>query len=50
MVNISKSDFLNAVRDKNKGEDEFLQAVEEVVETVWDYYVEHPQYRQAKIL
>ena len=50
MVNISKSDFLNAVREKNKGEDEFLQAVEEVVETVWDYYTEHPQYRQAKIL
>ncbi|MDA3853452.1 MAG: NADP-specific glutamate dehydrogenase [Bacteroidales bacterium] len=50
MVNISKIDFLNSVRDKNKGEDEFLQAVEEVVETVWDYYVEHPQYRQAKIL
>lgn len=50
MANLSKSDFLNSVRDKNKGEDEFLQAVEEVVETVWDYYVEHPQYRQAKIL
>ncbi len=50
MANISKTEFLNAVRAKNKGEDEFLQAVEEVVETVWDYYVEHPQYRQAKIL
>jgi len=50
MANLSKSDFLNSVREKNKGEDEFLQAVEEVVETVWDYYVEHPQYRHAKIL
>lgn len=50
MANLSKSEFLNSVRDKNKGEDEFLQAVEEVVETVWDYYMEHPQYRQAKIL
>lgn len=50
MANLSKSEFLNSVREKNKGEDEFLQAVEEVVETVWDYYLEHPQYRQAKIL
>jgi len=50
MGNLNKTEFLNAVRAKNKGEDEFLQAVEEVVDTVWDYYVEHPQYRQAKIL
>ncbi len=50
MVNISKSDFLNSVREKNKGQDEFLQAVEEVVDTVWDYYIEHPHYSQAKIL
>lgn len=50
MAALSKSEFLNSIREKNRGEDEFLQAVEEVVETVWDYYVEHPQYRQAKIL
>ncbi len=50
MVNINKSDFLNSVREKNNGEAEFLQAVEEVVETVWDYYIDHPQYCQAKIL
>jgi glutamate dehydrogenase (NADP+) len=46
----SKEDFLNNIRAKNKGEDEFLQAVEEVVNTVWDYYMDHPEYRQAKIL
>ncbi len=50
MKTMNKSDFLNGIREKNKGEDEFLQAVEEVVETVWEYYVEHPQYRRAKIL
>jgi glutamate dehydrogenase (NADP+) len=42
--------FLDTVRAKNPGEDEFLQAVQEVVETVWDYYMEHPRYQKAKIL
>jgi len=43
-------EFIESVRQKNPGEDEFLQAVQEVVETVWDYYQEHPQYKKAKIL
>lgn len=50
MTAVNKEEFLAQVRAKNQGEDEFLQAVEEVVDTVWDYYHEHPQYRQAKIL
>ncbi len=43
-------EFMDSVRMKNPGEDEFLQAVEEVVETVWDFYQEYPHYKKAKIL
>lgn len=43
-------EFMDVVRSKNPGEDEFLQAVQEVVETVWDYYKENPRYQKAKIL
>ena len=42
--------FLQDVRKRNPGEDEFLQAVEEVVESVWEYYQDHPYYTSAKIL
>lgn len=42
--------FMDTVRAKNPGEDEFLQAVQEVVETVWDFYKENPRYQKAKIL
>ncbi len=43
-------EFIDAVKMKNPGEDEFLQAVQEVVETVWDFYSENPHYQKAKIL
>ncbi len=43
-------EFIDGVRAKNPGEDEFLQAVQEVVETVWDFYQENPHYKKAKIL
>ncbi|MGQ1946254.1 NADP-specific glutamate dehydrogenase [Geofilum sp. OHC36d9] len=42
--------FINEVQRKNPGEEEFLQAVQEVVETVWDFYRENPRYQKAKIL
>lgn len=42
--------FMDTVRMKNPGEDEFLQAVQEVVETVWDFYLENPRYQKGKIL
>ena len=44
------NEFMESVRIKNPGEDEFLQAVEEVVETVWDFYQQNPHYKKAKIL
>ena len=43
-------EFMDGVRMRNPGEDEFLQAVEEVVETVWGFYQENPHYKKAKIL
>lgn len=43
-------DFMNEIARKNPGEQEFLQAVQEVVETVWDFYQENPRYQKAKIL
>jgi glutamate dehydrogenase (NADP+) len=43
-------EFMDGVRMRNPGEDEFLQAVEEVVETVWDFYQENPHYKKSKIL
>ena len=43
-------EFMDGIRAKNPGEDEFLQAVQEVVETVWDFYQESPRYKKAKIL
>jgi glutamate dehydrogenase (NADP+) len=46
----SMMEFMDSVRRKNPGEAEFLQAVQEVVETVWDYYTQNPQYQKARIL
>ena len=42
--------FMKAVINKNPGQDEFHQAVEEVVESIWDYLQENPHYQHAKIL
>ena len=46
----SQQDFMNYVESKNPGEKEFLQAVDEVVESLWDYLKENPHYVQAKVL
>ncbi|MBS3748932.1 MAG: NADP-specific glutamate dehydrogenase [Candidatus Thermoplasmatota archaeon] len=42
--------FMDKVKEKNHGENEFHQAVEEVVETLMPYINKHPRYKQAKIL
>lgn len=44
------AEFMNTVRVKNPGEDEFLQAVQEVVESIWSFYQENPHYVKVKIL
>ena len=46
----SVHDFMNFVSVRNKGEAEFLQAVEEVVESIWGFLQEHPHYKEARIL
>lgn len=43
-------EFMEALKAKTVGEGEFHQAVEEVVETVWDFVNENPKYKAAKIL
>ncbi len=44
------NDFLNQVEARDSGQEEFLQAVREVVESVWPIYESNPRYQEAKIL
>ena len=46
----SIAEFMDMVKAKNPNEPEFLQAVQEVVETVWETYVKNPRMVKAKIL
>jgi glutamate dehydrogenase/leucine dehydrogenase len=41
---------MEAVIAKNPAEKEFHQAVEEVVESLWDFLQEHPHYNHARVL
>lgn len=47
---MTKQEFLHQVSAKNADQPEFIQAVTEVVESIWDVYDANPQYRKAKIL
>ncbi|NOZ73771.1 MAG: NADP-specific glutamate dehydrogenase [FCB group bacterium] len=42
--------FMDSVKSKNSGESEFHQAVQEVVESLWDFLQDHPHYLHNKIL
>ena len=42
--------FMETVINNNPGQDEFHQAVEEVVESIWDYLQDNPHYLHTKIL
>ena len=42
--------FMSRVKEKNGHETEFLQAVQEVAETVIPFIEEHPKYKTSKIL
>ncbi len=44
------NEFMEQVRRKNPNEPEFLQAVEEVAQTVIPFIIENPHYKKAKIL
>ncbi len=43
-------EFMEYIKAKNPAEPEFHQAVEEVVESLWDFIEANPRYREAKIL
>ncbi len=47
---MEKQAFLDDVAAKNPAQSEFLQAVHEVVESVWDVYQSNPRFKEAKIL
>lgn len=44
------NEFMAKVAAKNAGEPEFLQAVKEVVETIWDAYESNPRFVKNNIL
>ena len=43
-------DFMANVEAKNPAQPEFIQAVDEVVETLWDFVEANPKYKEARIL
>jgi len=47
---VNKQDFINHISSKNKGQVEFIQAVSEVTESVWEYTQTNSMYSDAKIL
>lgn len=47
---MDKKSFLAKVAATNPGQPEFLQAVEEVVDSIWDVYDSNPRFKEAKIL
>ena len=44
------NEFMEGLKAKTPGEAEFHQAVQEVVETVWETYDANPKYKAAKFL
>jgi len=46
----SMQNFLDSVENRNPDQPEFLQAVTEVVESLWDFIKDHPHYMHAKVL
>ncbi|MDX1626967.1 MAG: Glu/Leu/Phe/Val dehydrogenase dimerization domain-containing protein, partial [Wenzhouxiangellaceae bacterium] len=43
-------EFLQGLERRNEGQEEFLQAVQELAESVMPWYLEHPHYQRAQIL
>lgn len=44
------NEFIANLERRTPGENEFHQAVEEVITSVWDFYKKNPRYQKAKIL
>ena len=49
-MKIDINEFIGNLEQRTPGENEFHQAVEEVVGSVWDFYSKNPRYQKAKIL
>lgn len=50
MKNQSFEDFLGTVAGRNPGQPEFLQAVTEVMESLWPFIQKHPKYAEYGLL
>ena len=46
----SLAQFLATVNDRNPGQPEFMQAVTEVMESLWPFIEQHPQYAEQALL
>jgi len=46
----SVEDFMDYVKENNPGQEEFHQAVEEVVASIWDFLEDNPKYFEHNIL
>lgn len=46
----SIEEFMGHIEAKNQGEKEFHQAVQEVVESIWVFLQDHPDYLHSKVL
>ena len=46
----SVEDFMSYIENKNPGEKEFHQAVHEVVDSLWGFLSDHPEYVHSRIL
>ena len=42
--------FMISLKQRNPGEPEFIQAVQEVAESLWPFLEEHPEYMEAQIM
>ena len=50
MKHTSAHDFIRYVADRNPGQPEFLQAVTEVIESLWPFIEQHPRYAVHGVL
>jgi glutamate dehydrogenase (NADP+) len=46
----SVDEFMDMIAAKNPAQPEFLQAVKEVAESLWDYLQDNPHYMHVNIL
>ena len=50
MTTASLAQFLATVNDRNPGQPEFMQAVTEVMESLWPFIEQHPKYAEQALL